>query len=237
MGQVSPDNPSADNPSEPTLERLLEHPAIWRGRSVARTATLGTGCRRLDEALPGGGWPAAGLTEILTARSGLGELRLLIPLLATLGREQPARWSAWISPPFEPYAPALIAAGVPLERQLVVRTADPAWAIEQTLDSGGCAIVLAWLASGETARSGAAARSGIAARTSTLRRLQLATQRSQVPAFLFRPLTEATRSSPAELRIFFEPALGGGRLQLLKSRGGERCPLELRWQEWSAQPP
>lgn len=219
MGQVTP-----DSPSEPTLERLLEHPAIWRGRSAARTATLGTGCRRLDDALPGGGWPAAGLTEILTARSGLGELRLLIPLLATLGCELPARWAAWISPPFEPYAPALIAAGVPLERQLVVRTTDPAWAIEQTLNSGGCAIVLAWFA--------ATTHSSKSTQLSALRRLQLATQRSQVPAFLFRPLDEAAQSSPAELRLFFEPSLEGGRLKLLKSRGGERRPLDILWSEW-----
>lgn len=207
--------------SPPSLAHLLAHPAIWRGRSTARAATLGTGCRRLDEALPGGGWPAAGLTEILTARCGLGELRLLIPLLGRLGRQQPPRWASWISPPFEPYAPALIAAGVPLERQLVVRTADPAWAVEQALDSGGCAIVLAWFAP------------QVAATVTALRRLQLATQRSNVPAFLFRSLTEAARTSPAELRVSFVPVPGGGRLQLLKSRGGARQPLELRWQEWS----
>lgn len=219
MGQVTP-----ENPSEPSLDRLLEHPAIWRGRSVARTATLGTGCQRLDEALPGGGWPAAGLTEILTARSGLGELRLLIPLIARLGRQMPPRWAAWISPPFEPYAPALIAAGVPLERQLVVRTKDCAWAMEQALDSGGCAIVLAWFAP-QTA-------SVRAPSVTTLRRLQLATQRNQTPAFLFRALTDAAGNSPAELRLSFAPCLEGGRLQLLKSRGGERRPLDILWRDW-----
>lgn len=207
---------------EPSLAQLLAHPDIWRGRSTVGGATLGTGCRRLDAALPGGGWPAAGLTEILTARSGLGELRLLVPLLVRLGRCSPARWASWISPPFEPYAPALIDAGVPLERQLVVRTADPAWAVEQALESGGCAVVLAWFAP-RTPTSVAA-----------LRRLQLATQRNKVPTFLFRPLAEASRASPAQLRLSFAPVPGGGRLQLLKSRGGERQPLELRWHEWSA---
>jgi cell division inhibitor SulA/protein ImuA len=204
----------------PSLEHLLAHPAIWRGRSVARSATFGTGCRRLDAALPGGGWPAAGLTEILTARSGLGELRLLIPLLVRLGCQMPPRCATWVSPPFEPYAPALTAAGVPLERQLVVRTADPAWVIEQALDSGGCAIALAWFGP------------RVAATVTALRRLQLAAQRSTAPVFLFRPLAEATRASPAELRLSFAPSPGGGRLQLLKSRGGARQPLELRWQEW-----
>jgi hypothetical protein len=33
----------------------------------------------------------------------------------------------------------------------------------------------------------------------------------------------------------FEPHVTGGRVQLLKSRGGERRPLELRWQEFSLQ--
>ena len=219
MVQSTPESVSESAP-EPVLERLLEHPAIWRGRSAARVATLGTGWPRLDEALPGGGWPAAGLTEILTTRSGLGELRLFIPLLVHLGRQSAARWVTWISPPFEPYAPALVAAGVPLERQLVVRTAEPAWAIEQALDSGGCSLVLGWLST----------PSGVA----VLRRLQLATQRNQSPAVLFRPITELRQASPAELRVHFEPQLGGGRVHLVKSRGGDRRPIELRWSESGA---
>jgi hypothetical protein len=83
--------------------------------------------------------------------------------------------------------------------------------------------VLAWLTS------------GTATNVTMLRRLQLATQRSGAPAFLFRPLTEAARTSPAELRLVFEPHVTGGRVQLLKSRGGARRPLELRWQEFSLQ--
>ena len=67
------------------LDGLLMHPAIWRGRSLAPIDTHATGCARLDEALPGRGWPATGLTEILTRRPGLGELRLLVPWLVALG--------------------------------------------------------------------------------------------------------------------------------------------------------
>jgi len=206
MGQSTP---------EPTLEQLLAHPALWRGRSAARLAAVGTGWPPLDAALPGGGWPVGGVTEILTARSGLGELRLFVPLLQHLGRVSSPRWVAWIAPPFEPYAPALVAAGIPVEHQLVVRTAEPAWAIEQALDSGGCSVVLGWLKT--------------RTQVSVLRRLQLATQRSQTPAVLFRPLAEARHASPAELRIVFEPLLDGARLQLIKSRGGDRQPLELYW--------
>jgi len=238
MGQSPPENIAAPEPSPelpgapspelsgaPALERVLAHPAIWRGRNAAGVATLATGWACLDKSLPGGGWPAAGLTEILTARNGLGELRLCVPLLVRLGRQTPARWVSWVAPPFEPYAPALVTAGVPLERQLVVRTKEPAWAIEQALDSGGCSLVLGWLQTADAARAGRATSVGM------LRRLQLATQRNQTPAMLFRPLSEAQQASPAELRLTLEPRCGGARLQLLKSRGGDHRALELHWSD------
>lgn len=201
---------------KPGLEPLLAHPAIWRGRSVARIATHSTGFTSLDEALPGNGWPLAALTEILTPHPGAGELRLLMPLLRALGSAVPPRWVAWIAPPFEPYAPALAAAEVPPERQLVVRTTQPLWALEQVLDSGACAVALAWV-------------ERLHAATHELRRLQLVAQRRGTPAFLFRATQASVQASPAELRIAFEPRIGGARLQLLKSRGGSRTPFELHW--------
>lgn len=47
------------------LGRLLEHPAIWRGTSVAQADTLLSGFEALNERLPGRGWPRSGLIEIL----------------------------------------------------------------------------------------------------------------------------------------------------------------------------
>src|SRR3954469_25237722 len=103
------------------LARLLEHPGIWRGKSVARTEVLSSGFAALDERLPGGGWPRSGLIEILAPGLGVGELALLLPVLATLTRAPMARSVAWIAPPFEPFAPALAAHGIVLERILIVR--------------------------------------------------------------------------------------------------------------------
>ena len=94
------------------IARLLEHPAIWRGRSAARLETLPSGFAALDEALPGGGWPRAGLIEILIGRFGSGELSLLLPALAALTRAASARWCVWVAPPLMPFAPALVAQGV-----------------------------------------------------------------------------------------------------------------------------
>src|SRR5215469_7757100 len=102
------------------LSRLLEHPAIWRGRSAARTRTFRTGFAALDEGLPGGGWPRAGLIEILPTCFGAGELSLLLPALAAVTRRPEARWCAWVAPPLQPFGPALAERGVVLERVLVV---------------------------------------------------------------------------------------------------------------------
>src|SRR3982074_519964 len=76
------------------LTRLLEHPAIWRGRSAAHQRGLPTGFAALDAYLPGYGWPRTGLIEILVSRFGSGELYLLLPALAALTRAAAARPSA-----------------------------------------------------------------------------------------------------------------------------------------------
>lgn len=197
-----------------SLLDLLQHPAIWRGRSHAAFATLSTGYPALDDCLPGGGWPRAGLVEILTPRYGAGELRLLVPALAKLTQLAPPRWLAWIAPPFEPFAPALAQSGIAIERQLVVRTETALWAMEQALGSGACDAALAWPRR---------------AQVRSIRRLQIATERGHTLGFLFRELTSARESSPAGLRLVFEPQPRGARLTFLKSRGGARGSLDLSW--------
>jgi hypothetical protein len=216
--------------SAPSLDlaRLLEHPAIWRGRSAARRAeALATGYPALDACLPGRGWPRTGLIEILVARFGVGELYVLLPLLAALTGRPTARWCVWIAPPLDPYAPALAAHGVDLERVLVVRvpaggshanrsvTPEPLWAFEQTLGSGASDVALAW-----------AARDP---RTREIRRLQLAAERGRTLGVLFRPQRAVRQSSPAVLRMAVESRPRGARITLLKSRGGARGSVEVEW--------
>jgi hypothetical protein len=198
------------------LARLLEHPAIWRGRSAAgRAEALATGYAALDACLPGRGWPRTGLIEILVPRFGVGELYLLLPLLAALTGRPGARWCVWIAPPLDPYAPALAAHGVNLERVLVVRAPEPLWAFEQTLGSGASDVALAW-----------AVRNP---RTREIRRLQLAAERGKTLGVLFRPQRAVRQSSPAVLRIAVESRPTGVRLTLLKSRGGARGSIEVEW--------
>src|SRR5262249_24896006 len=150
------------------LTRLLEHPAIWRGRSVARVEAISTGFRTLDECLPGQGWPRAGLVEILVPRIGVGEIYLLLPALAMLTQRASARWCAWIAPPFEPFAPALAAHGLALERVFIARDDTSLWAFEQSLVSGACEVVLGWCR-GQASKP----------RMRDIRRLQLAAEKGR----------------------------------------------------------
>jgi cell division inhibitor SulA/protein ImuA len=196
------------------LTRLLEHPAIWRGRSAAQRPGLSTGFAALDEHLPDKGWPRSGLIEILVARFGSGELALLLPALAALTRAATARWCVWVAPPLMPFAPALASRGMALDRVVVVGGARPLWAFEQTLGSGACDAVLAW------ARQ---------PRPREIRRLQLAAERGRTLGVLFRPQRAAREASSAVLRLNLEPLPAGVRITLLKGRSARRDAVDLPW--------
>jgi len=194
------------------LNRLLTHPALWRGAQTAPIETVSTGFPALDHCLPGGGWPRAGLIELLIPRLGIGELPVLMPALRTLTQSSTARWCAWVSPPLEPFAPALSAHGLALSRLLVVRAQPPLWALERCLGSGACDSVLAWVRQ-------------VSPRE--VRRLQLAAEKGHTLGVMFRSLSAAREASPAMLRLLMEPTACGVRLTLLKSRGGRRGPIHL----------
>ena len=186
---------------------LDQHPGVWRGSELARSACPGvaTGFAALDAELPGGGWPGGALTEILPQHEGIGELRILGPALAQLSGQ--GKFIAWIAPPYLPYAPALAAAGIALARVVIVKTAkdsDSLWAAEQALRTAACGGVLAW-----------------PRRISytELRRLQLAAEGGGSLALLFRPSEAAREPTPAALRIALATAAGGLALSILKRRG------------------
>jgi hypothetical protein len=207
---------------DPKISRLLEHPAIWRGRSAAQRSGLSTGFAALDEYLPDSGWPRTGLIEILVSRFGSGELTLLVPALATLTHAAAARWCVWVAPPLAPFAPALVSCGVVLDRVAVIaarrdarsRSDQALWALEQTLGSGACDAVLGWVRQ---------------AKPRDIRRLQLAAERGRTLGVLFRPLRAARQASAAVLRLSVEPLAAGVRLTILKGRSARRDALELPW--------
>ena len=84
------------------IEKLLANPRIWRGRVQAGDQGLpglASGYPKLDQRLPGGGWPRNALTEILLEHYGTGELQLLMPALSYLSQPRDdaaeAGWITW----------------------------------------------------------------------------------------------------------------------------------------------
>jgi hypothetical protein len=194
------------------VETLLQHPSLWRARGAALPTGLPTGFAKLDAALPGGGWPRRGLVEILTAGSGCSELALCAPHVMQLTTSEAARWCAFVTPPFEPFAPAWNARGARLDRLLVVQAPQPLWALEQCLLSGACGIGFAW-----------PRQAGM----TELRRLTLAAERGAALGVLIRPLEAATLHTTAVLRMTLARTPTHLRLQLLKGRGLSPCVIEL----------
>jgi hypothetical protein len=235
-----------------SVEQLLqENPArLWRAREPGSSTTaavpagLPTGYAALDRCLPGAGWPRQGLIEILADQRGIGELRLLLPALAALCRDDGAAgevyppphpdhagsahvgsaqpphdrgsggWIAWVSPPFRPYAPSLAAWGIDVGRMLIVNGAGTT---EWAMDQALRSESCSAVLGWANPRDPHA-----------LRRLQLAAETSRSLAVLYRPLQAGLTPSPAVLRLAL---LGGGteglQVRIVKSRGGRPVTVNL----------
>lgn len=188
------------------LEKLLQGDGrIWRGRRAdAPWPVLATGYPELDRVLPGGGWPAGALIEMGVAAWGIGELRLLLPVMRRL--HEMHRWLIWIEPPFEPYAPALCRHGLDLQRMLRVEAgavvSDVWWAMEKFLRHPAVGLVMAWPKRLEH---------------TALRRLQLAAEDGGTLGVLFHRQQGA--NTPAALKLALQAAGDGLDVNLLKVRG------------------
>jgi len=204
------------NRKQELSKKLLQDTGLWRASSIDYDVRKGvpTGFGVLDEYLPGSGWPESGVTELLFDQSGIGELRLLTPALAHLSQSQ-SRWLLWVSPPYVPYPPALLHAGIDLTSILIVKpktVKDSLWVLEKALVSKSCSAVLAWPGN---------------INEKQIRRLQVASKEGNSWGILFRPAEMAKHSSPAELRIQLYPTRTSELLthtsidlKILKRRGG-----------------
>ncbi len=168
---------------------LLNHGQIWRGtQTKSKLETVSTGFRALDQLLPGAGWPKGSVTELITGSPGIGELRLIVPLLKKLTQEQ-NKWVLWVAPPYTPYGPALQQYGISPDRIILVNSNDvkeQLWAMEQGLNSGLCSAVLGWPRKISPAH---------------LRRLQLCAANQASHCFIFNSLQAERTNSPIPLKI------------------------------------
>jgi protein ImuA len=189
------------------------HPALWLAHQLGRhaDAAVSSGFALLDAQLPGAGWPRRALTELLLPHPGVGEIRLLGPSLVAV--QKAGRVVMWFDPPAQLSACSLGRLGLDVEQLLIIRTrsrgipgTDSLWALEQALKSGHVGAVVAWLPP--------------RLRAERLRRLQLAAQSHDGPAFVLREANAAQRPTSAPLRLGLR-ANGADVLavQVLKRRG------------------
>lgn len=181
------------------------HPSLWRAEHRVRSNVRGidTGHPELTDALPDSGWPASALIELLVQQPGIGELRLLAPVLA----RATGRPVILIQPPHALQPVALAYWGVDPSSFVTLpapRTADALWAAGQVLRAGTCAAVLLWQSN---------------VRADALRRLNLAAQGGAALFFVFRPVAAAGDASPAPLRLALTPKRDGVDVTFVKRRG------------------
>lgn len=209
-------------PGRGTADPENLHPGLWRAHRVGRqrSAVWPSGFAVLDAELPGGGWPAQGLSELLLEHPGVGEIRLLAPVLSAVQRG--GRSLMLFDPPAHLCGWTLASMGIDWRQLVVVRSAsisvqrrhstpsppaaDALWALEHSLKSGEAGAVLAWVPQ--------------RTRAEALRRLQMAAQAHEGPAFLIRGLQLQAQASAAPLRVTLSAA-GPDELSLriVKRRG------------------
>lgn len=186
-------------------------PGVWRGDAWAQAPqrAVDTGHEQLNAQLPGGGWPLAGMTELLLPVHAHCEWRLLAPALARLLADSSGH-AVLVAPPLEPFMPALQAAGVPVPRLCCIRPVGSgaamaaAWACEQALRCRDVRAVLAWLPQ---------------VATQSLRRLQLAAAQNQQLLWVLRPEGARAQASPAPLRLWLQPQADRLLIHVIKRRG------------------
>lgn len=174
------------------LQQVLQTGQVWQAQQHQATSqvSISSGYQQLDNQLPAAGWQPGQLCEIYHRGLGAGELSVVLPALAQLS--QRSKWVLWVAPPAMPYAPALEAAGVNIQRVLVVHPKshqEALWCLEEGLKSGHCSAVLGWLYEWQKA---------------PIRRLQLAAQSSAAYCWLWPQLEMDNSGSPAALRLSIE---------------------------------
>ena len=208
-------------PSAATVAHPPYHPVdlahVWRAGELggASLQTVATGYPRLDQALPGHGWPQGAMTELLQPQAGLHEWGLVAPALAAVQRVSNSirgQMLVLVGAPHLPFGPALGARQLDLPRMLSVQgkkgnAPSLLWATREALQCADVTAVMAWLPD---------------ARSAHLRRLQIAAHAHNKLLFVFRPPRAQQESSPAPLRLLLEGAVhadGNLLIHLLKRRG------------------
>ncbi len=198
-----------------------------------KTNVLDTGYPELNQQLHGHGWPLECTNELALDDFGIGELRLLLPALRQLTKQNYSQANIlWIAPPFLPFAPAFIKEHIDVDKLTIVQTKsieETLWATEQVLLADCCAAVFSW-----TGKYNLNMRQ--------LRRLQLATQKTKAWNVLFRHSDCLQQASVSGLRLQLQSnSYSQLETHIIKQPyrwAGQKCTLSIapHYENWQRLP-
>ena len=199
---------SKTQPDATLLDNLLKRADIWQGsQKTNQQHSTATGYSELDQLLHYQGWPLNSLTEILVPQPHIGEVSLVLPSVAKQMQLGGALFL--IEPPFMPYAPAWVNAGIDISQISIIKSCQEQnwlWASEQVMSNKGVACCLFWPPKNHLPNK-------------VLKRLQLASKEGSTLNFIFRHDSAAEQSSPASLRLKLRTG-DNLEIEIIKQQGG-----------------
>ena len=192
----------------------LHHLNAWENSaSMGSSLVIPAGKPALDELLPGGGWPKAGLVEITVPDEHTDAISLLLPSLVRLSQQ--GRWLVMVTPPYQPRARVLTAAGMDTSKVLQVNPhpgRSGLWTVESLMRTGNCSVVIAW---------------PDCATELMEKKLKQAAIVGKTTAILFRLEGMSSHASIADVRLKLEVTDSGMVVYLLDAYGNRQSGIGL----------
>jgi len=166
---------------------------------------LPTGISELDDLLPDGGWPRAGVVEVTESGDRADAMGLFMPALARVTRH--GRGVVLVAPPYAARKRIFTDAAVKPVGVLQVNPhpgRSALWTVESLLQSGDHGVVMAWPGCDTELMD---------------KRLQKAALQGRVLCVLFRPPCQARAVYGCNVRLGVDYDEAGRALYLLNGRG------------------
>lgn len=184
----------------------LHHRNAWDNRTTRCASRLTpTGIAVLDDMLPDGGWPKAGVVEVTEPGSRADAMELFMPAVARITRQ--GRALVLVTPPFAARKRIFTDTTVDPVRVMQVNPhpgRSALWTVESLLRSGECGVVMAWPGCDTELMD---------------KRLQKAAMQGRVLCVLFRPPCRRQAISDSSLRLGVDVDEDGRMLYLFNGRG------------------
>lgn len=189
-----------------SLQELKNRRLVWSANQapnhIVEPAFIPSGFAVLDEQI--GGWPNSGLVELQPSAMGVGELRLILPVLASLASKttDQAKLQVWLPGGVQLMPQGLGAAFTSSTVMLKsLSSSESLWVLDTLLQSGICSAVVCWLDALDPAQA---------------KRLQIAAKESNTLVFCIRSMVRQDNSLPISLRMRLQPSDQGLLLDVFK---------------------